>query len=72
MKAFEKIQKMCDDEMDIRLAPLKNIIKVNIYGAKGEITIGVPREVAQDWMDGKEFVGGLLLANKEQFDSLGE
>ena len=70
MKTFEKLQKMSDDEMDIRLAPLKNIIKVNIFGARGEITIGVPREVAQDWMDGKEFVGGLLLADKKQFDSL--
>lgn len=70
MKPFEKMQKMSDDGMDIKLAPLSNIIEVNIFGQRGEITLGVPREVAQEYMDGKEWVGGLILANKEQFDAL--
>lgn len=73
MKSFEVFQKMCDSNADIKLAPLKNIIKINIYGQNGEVTFGVPREVAQELMDdteGVKHVGGLLLANKEQFETL--
>jgi hypothetical protein len=72
MKTFEILQRMCDGEMDIRLAPLSNIIAVNIYGGRGQVTIGVTREVAEELMTEKEFVGGFLLADKEQFDSLAE
>lgn len=70
MKSFEVFQKMSDGNMDIRLAPLGNIIRINIFKQNGEVTFGVPREVAQDLMDDKEFVGGFLLADKRQFEIL--
>lgn len=70
MRTFEILQRMCDEEMDIRLAPLSNIIAVNIYGSKGQVTIGVSRAVAEELMTDKEFIGGFLLADKGQFDSL--
>jgi len=73
MKAFEVFQKMSDSNADIKLAPLKNIIKINIFGQNGEVTFGVPREVAQELMDdteGTKHVGGFLIANKEQFETL--
>lgn len=70
MKSFEIFQVMSDGNMDIRLAPLGNIIKINIFGQNGEVTFGVPREVAQDLMDNKEYIGGFLLADKGQFETL--
>lgn len=70
LKAFEKMQKMNDENMDIRLAPLSNICNVEIKGGNGFVTFGVPRSVAQDLIDNKEFVGGFLLCNKEQYDKL--
>lgn len=70
MKSFEILQKMSDGNMDIRLAPMSNIIKINIFGQNGEVTFGVPRKVAQDLMDDKEYFGGFLLADKGQFETL--
>lgn len=70
MKAFEKIQKMSDGNMDVRLSPLSNIISINIKGQNGEITIGVDRKTAQDLIDGKKFAGGFLLCDKEIYDNL--
>lgn len=70
LKTFEKIQKMADDNMDIQLASLNNISNIEIKGLNGFVTFGVPREVAQALIDGKQFVGGFLLANKDQFDNL--
>lgn len=73
MKSFEVFQKMSDSNADIKLAPLKNIIKINIFGQNGEVTFGVPRQVAQELIDdveGTRHVGGFLIANKEQFETL--
>lgn len=70
MKKFEKMQIMSDRNMDIKLAPLSNISRTEIKGQNGYVTFGVPREVAQELIDEKEFVGGFLLCNKEQFDNL--
>lgn len=70
MKTFEKLQKMNDENMGIKLAPLSNISNIEIKGGHGFVTFGVPREVAQELIDNKEFVGGFLLADKKEFDSL--
>ncbi len=70
MKTFEKFQKMADENSDIRLAPMSNIINIQIKGQKGEVTFGVDRQTAQDLIDNKEFVGGFLLADKKLFDLL--
>jgi hypothetical protein len=73
MKVFEAIQKMSDENRGIRLAPLCNIVSIDITRKGGEIKIGVDRQAAQDLMDdpdGVKFVGGLLLIDNEQLDKL--
>lgn len=72
MKTFEKLGIMTDENMDIRLAPLENIISIDIRGMNGQITIGVPRAVAEDLMGDREFIGGFLIADKRQFDAIEE
>jgi len=70
MKAFEAFQLMCDDDMDIRIWPLENIISVDIKGMNGVVCIGVDRATAHRLMEGGNFVGGLLLADKKEFDGI--
>lgn len=70
MKTFEVFQVMNDEDMDIQAASLSNIIKIDIYGMRGEVTIGVSRQVAQDLMDGRRFAGGFILACKDQYDAI--
>ena len=73
MKTFEVLQKMSDDNMNIKLAPLGNIIEINITKRGGEVTIGIDSNTATELLndlDGTKFVGGLLLADKTQFDKL--
>lgn len=70
LKAFEKLQKMNDENMNIRLASLSNIISTRISPKGGIVEIAVDTKTAQEIMIGKEFVGGLLLADKKEFDSI--
>ena len=71
LKSFEKLQKMTDDNLDIRLAPLANISKVDINKTHGSVTINVDLQTARDLMDNsKKYVGGFLIANKEIYDNL--
>ena len=40
---FDVIKAMCEENQDIRFAPMDNISKINFYAKKGtEITIGFP------------------------------
>lgn len=50
-----------------RLAPLSNVIKVELKGANGHITIGVPAEDVLNWMNNKTGHGGLFLVDREAF-----
>jgi len=70
MKSFEVMQKMSDDNMDIQLAPLKNIIRAQVVNGGGEITIGVSEAVILDLMKNRDFRGGLVLCDGKQFDEL--
>lgn len=70
MKAFEKMQYMSDNEMDIRLSPMSNLVDMKKKGPTCTVTFGVDERTFYDLMEGKKFAGGLLLADKEQFDSL--
>lgn len=70
MNSFEKLGKMSKENMDIKLAPLSNILSIDINGNKGEVRIGIDRQTAQRLIDGHDFVGGLILADKKQFDAI--
>lgn len=64
---FDVLKRMGESNRNIRLAPLSNIVRVK-YTKKGtEITIGVSGNVVMDVATGN-FVGGLILADKEEFD----
>jgi hypothetical protein len=67
---FKTLEEMSLKNMDIHLAPLSNILDIKIYGAKAEVTIGLPAHIAFRLTKGEKFTGGLLLANSEQFNSL--
>lgn len=67
---WEKIQKMSDEDMDIRLAPMKNIISINLKADHGEVTFGIDKNTALDLQLGKEFGGGFLLFDMETFNKL--
>lgn len=68
--SFEILGEMSDKNMDIQLAPLTNIIAADMHGNKGVIKIGVSADLIMRMAKGDHFVGGLILANKEQFESL--
>lgn len=64
---FDVIKAMCEENQDIRLAPMDNISKINFYAKKGtEITIGFPGNLCFDLEAGK-LGGGMFLWNLEQF-----
>jgi len=65
---FDVFKKMCDDNNQcFRLLPLCNIKRTDLRKDHTEIVIGGPRELAYDFMNGKKFVGGLFLIDKEEF-----
>lgn len=56
--------------LDIRLAPLSNVTNLKKVRAGTQVTIGVEGDVvAAIGIEGK-YVGGLILADKEQFNAL--
>ena len=67
---FDILKKMGDSGMDIKLAPLSNIVELKKLGKNGEVTIGVDHNTIVALLSGKEYVGGLLLADKAEFESV--
>lgn len=70
MDNFEKLKFMADNEMDINIAPVSNIIGGQLTKRGGEFTIGVSAALFRRWMNGEQFCGGLILANRAQFDAI--
>jgi hypothetical protein len=70
INSFLILKEMSDQQKDIRFASIKNIIAVHIVKGSGQVTIGVDGKTAMDLLAGKQFVGGLLLADKKQFDEI--
>ena len=72
MNNFDVLKEMGVRNMDIRLAPLSNIINLN-YRKKADgtdVTIGVPGNVVAELGLTHKFAGGLILADKQQFDAV--
>ena len=66
---FDVLKVMCARNMDIRLSTLDNIIELRKVKAGTNITIGFYGDVVGAIANGN-FVGGMLLANSEQFQSV--
>jgi len=65
---FDVMKAMSAANKDIRLAPLSNVTKLQKTKAGTLITIGAEGDlVAAIGVEGR-FVGGLILADKAQFD----
>lgn len=67
---FDVLKRMGEENLDVRLAPLDNITNLRKVNAGTQITIGVAGDlVAAIGIEGK-FVGGLILADKKQFEAI--
>ena len=66
---FDVLNVMCQRNMDIRLSTLDNLIELRKVKAGTNILIGYAGNVINEIALGK-FVGGLLLADKEQFKAV--
>lgn len=58
------------DNKKLRFAPLSNISSVDIKGDNGFVTLGVPIELAYDLMHSEDYVGGLLVVDRSEFEDL--
>ena len=67
--AFDVFKAMSRRNMDIRLSTLDNIIQLRKVKAGTNVTIGVYGDIVGSVFNGK-FVGGLLLADKEQYQAV--
>jgi hypothetical protein len=64
---FDILKRMSEENLDIRLAPLENVTYLRKVKAGTQVTIGVAGNVVHAiGVEGK-FVGGLILADKEQY-----
>lgn len=68
---FDVLKAIGERNGSIQLAPLSNIINMKKVKAGTQITIGVGGDVIFGIMEGK-YVGGLILADKAQFDAIKE
>ena len=66
---FDVLKEMGKRNLNIQMAPLGNIIKMRKLKAGTQVTIGVAGDVITRITFG-EVVGGLILADKKQFDDV--
>jgi hypothetical protein len=64
---FDILKTMSEENQDVRLAPLGNISYLRKVRAGTNITIGVAGDVVAAIGIHGRFVGGLILADKEQY-----
>lgn len=68
---FDVLRVMGERNLDIRLSPLDNVIRLLKVRAGTQVTIGIAGDVVAAFAK-SEFCGGLILANKKQFDEVRE
>lgn len=66
---FDVLKKMGERGKNIQMAPLGNITNMQKVKAGTQITIGFAGDVITGITFGR-FVGGLILADKEEFDAI--
>lgn len=67
VNSFDVMKRMGERSGKIQLAPLSNITNLQKVKAGTKITIGVEGDVVADIGLHGKFVGGLILADKEEF-----
>lgn len=67
---FDVLKEMGKRNLDIRLFPLENFVAAKTHSLGGQVTWGVNRDTIMDLLANKQFCGGLILADKTQFDAL--
>lgn len=65
---FDVLKRMGELNRKIQLAPLGNIVNVRKVKAGTQVTIGVGGDVVGSIAAG-DFVGGLILADKSEFEA---
>jgi hypothetical protein len=70
VNSFDVLKRMSERSLDVRLAPLGNITNLKKVKAGTQVTIGVAGDLVAALGLENKFVGGLILADKEQFDKL--
>jgi hypothetical protein len=65
---FDVLKRMGENNGKIQLAPLTNIVNLKKVKAGTQITIGVAGDVVSAIGIEGRFVGGLILADKEEFN----
>jgi hypothetical protein len=66
---FDICKAMAMEGLDIRIAPLENVINLRKVKAGTQVTIGVEGDVVAAIGIENKFVGGLLLMDREQYFS---
>jgi hypothetical protein len=66
---FDVLKEMCARNMDVRLSTLDNVREARKVKGGSQIKIGIVGDVVTGIALGK-FVGGLLIADKEQFNQV--
>ncbi len=64
---FDICKAMTAEDLDIRIAPLDNVISLHKVKAGTQVTIGVAGDVVAAIGIENKFVGGLLLCDREQY-----
>ena len=67
INSFDVFKQMAAENKDVRLASLDNLVRFDKTGDTCTITIGVDEKTLMDFTQNKQFVGGLLLADANQF-----
>jgi len=67
---FDVLKEMGNRNMAISLAPLDNITNLRKVNAGTQVTIGVAGDVVAALGIDRKYVGGLILADREQFHAL--
>jgi hypothetical protein len=68
MSDFAIMQKMCDENKDIRMVNSKNVKRTQTgKDGWGEVVIAIPNEVIFDM---NNYIFGLYIINKDQFNKM--
>lgn len=66
---FDILKIMGERNMDIRLAPLSNVLNIQKVKMGTKVTIGIDGDIVTKFLnDG--YVGGLILADANQFENI--
>jgi len=67
INSFDVLKSMCERSMSVWYAPLSNVLRARKVKAGTQLTFGVGGDFVAVLLD-RKVVGGLVLADKEQFD----